>query len=1076
MTETLLNKTPQSVNTGNDATTNTDNRELLSEYVHNTTPQPVSTVKDASTERDNRASVIEFLHNTTPPSVNTGKDATLNIDNGAPLTEYVHSTIPESVSTDKDASTITDNAALARYSLYTVTPQSVNIGKDERTNVRYPASTPYIITQQSSGDYNKTKKSNDTWTTSYLNVTHKQLILKELEAMFYDQICKTSCEDKCGQRQMIEDSRCYCDRACIQVGDCCLDYEEKCLSGPKVTRNNYGDILRLRMSPTAKCFYIPHETNYSNTLMVVTSCGEKLITTSDYYFTVDLCEKIINKIHSTTIPVVFRDIIYRNIYCAICNNPSENFTEIITATEDFICGNKTSNASDLWQYYDRHPKLYLANYNCKVKFNFSNVENFHELDYRYTCLKKNCPKILCNADVADPQFDFNYLRSTCQKYRAYIRHEPSGTEYYNPHCAMCNGHSDPYDITGCSGFDTNEPIQTTARTVMSDRWFDTFAACAGDSLYDHNTGTCVTLTCPPACPPACVTLTCPPGHVGLRDKSCARLNVTVPQMLSGKRDVRIYLVISTGNKKFGRADQQHIIKDFGVDIVVNSTRTKMCNILKMWNNWDDVNSNTTSTCWIQETLSRNFADIVSRIELSVENVMVSDSALSFYRSMQINIFLFNHDANDTSGICLQGSPKIRHDLVFLNDEIFPNTFVSKFHVISTARLYAVAETPVVISWRLKNLTNDGWFDSPTALICEPDVFSCDTVTFRADEFIDMGELLVLYGGTSQEVKIRKRNVIRVDSNAIVLCASLLSNLTGIICINKTDISVKSALTLIGNILSMACLAFTMTTYCMFEELRTRAGKCVMNLCTALFFAQLSFQVSEMFLSYGVACAAVAVFQHYTWLVAFLWINVLAFDISRSFADLKPSNRVHDITHLRGFAVYAWGLPGIFVGVCLVLAFGTKLSFSYGSKTVCWIAGDHAITYYFVTPLAVVITANAVLFVRTVVALRRAMPTTSTAQPIKQQRRTFTIYILLTSLMGFMWLFGYLAMVDVLHLLWYPFILCNTCQGVFICVSFSLTPTVRGLWIDWRNAKQGRNTYDMSNSSTGHSARRPSVIS
>ena len=134
----------------------------------------------------------------------------------------------------------------------------------------------------------------------------------------------------------------------------------------------------------------------------------------------------------------------------------------------------------------------------------------------------------------------------------------------------------------------------------------------------------------------------------------------------------------------------------------------------------------------------------------------------------------------------------------------------------------------------------------------------------------MGESLKLYGGTSQEMKIHERNVLRLESNAIVMCASLLSNLTGILSMNnETDFLVQGILTLVGNIVSMACLVFTMTTYCMFEQIRTRPGKCVINLCGALLFAQLSFQVSDTFLSYREACAAVAAFQHYNWLVAFL---------------------------------------------------------------------------------------------------------------------------------------------------------------------------------------------------------------
>ena len=76
---------------------------------------------------------------------------------------------------------------------------------------------------------------------------------------------------------------------------------------------------------------------------------------------------------------------------------------------------------------------------------------------------------------------------------------------------------------------------------------------------------------------------------------------------------------------------------------------------------------------------------------------------------------------------------------------------------------------------------------------------------------------MLYVGTSQEMKIRERNVLRLDSNAIVLCASLLSNLTGILGVNndgnETDILVQGILTMVWNCVSMACLVFTMTTYC-----------------------------------------------------------------------------------------------------------------------------------------------------------------------------------------------------------------------------------------------------------------------
>ena len=45
------------------------------------------------------------------------------------------------------------------------------------------------------------------------------------------------------------------------------------------------------------------------------------------------------------------------------------------------------------------------------------------------------------------------------------------------------------------------------------------------------------------------------------------------------------------------------------------------------------------------------------------------------------------------------------------------------------------------------------------------------------------------------------------------------------------------------------------------------------------------------------------------------------------------------------------------------------------------------------------------------------------------------------MMGFTWLFGFLAnIIDNIYL-WYPFIVFNTLQGVFIGASFTMTKTV-----------------------------------
>ena len=254
-----------------------------------------------------------------------------------------------------------DSRTSVTAALYKTSPPSVNTGKDGSTaheNERsHPSTgiatttTPSTATRAAYGDKNTTKRTNDTvdnWTTSTVNATHKPPTLKELEVKFFDKICSTSCVDKCDEQQWSRE--CYCDRACVQLGDCCLDYEASCLSGPNVTRSNYADIVRSRKPRAAKCVDIPLEEKRDQ-LLIVSSCGG--VTSTDTV-TVDLCERpsLMNKTLTTESPVMFRNVIYRNTYCAVCNNPGDNLTDLMTADAACNCVNTTGTSS-----YYRHSTI-----------------------------------------------------------------------------------------------------------------------------------------------------------------------------------------------------------------------------------------------------------------------------------------------------------------------------------------------------------------------------------------------------------------------------------------------------------------------------------------------------------------------------------------------------------------------------------------------------------------------------------------------------------------------------------------------------------------------------------------------
>ena len=92
------------------------------------------------------------------------------------------------------------------------------------------------------------------------------------------------------------------------------------------------------------------------------------------------------------------------------------------------------------------------------------------------------------------------------------------------------------------------------------------------------------------------------------------------------------------------------------------------------------------------------------------------------------------------------------------------------------------------------------------------------------------------------------------------------------------------ITVIGLSLSLLALLAVLVTYFLFSELRSKLpGKIVINLSIALMLAQLVF-LYDMFEDVkGKDCAAIAVLLQFLYLAAFCWMNIMAFDVSRTFA-------------------------------------------------------------------------------------------------------------------------------------------------------------------------------------------------
>ena len=876
-----------------------------------------------------------------------------------------------------------------------------------------------------------------------------------MEDQIYGILCNSSCTGICYSSSPRPDSHCYCDAACQLLGDCCLDYEATCASGPMVTRDNYIDIVRNRQPPPVECITFWHSRFSSNKIFVVTSC----VTTNaqnDNAVMHRLCQRPLQEERniSTELPVMFRDIVYRNRYCAKCNNPDIDFSEVKQPSFKVYCGTNSSKAREIWRQKGTDAFVSYAITACTLHINISRSSGFLQDFSRYHCgglvgIPRSCEP---TREPEEP-----YLLSVCQKYRADVGMlSLPPLHYRNPHCAACMGVS-VSELT-CPFLSFPDIYNPNIRPLPSFSLLLDFsgaqhlaydkALCPAHMLHDYTRDTCVIRTCPP-------------GHVGLQErKRCTKMNVTVEQILSGRSNIVITVVtviqlpsdVTSRENEFIEESVKLIIEHVplnNIKPVVNMSYHIACVNLtdSLAERFEDKCCNSANhnvTCLAFRLSNIQFRQIIPHI-----NVIKNEIILELSNSTNVDVmalFVMNHDISETVGVCSSGTSRIPTQLILLGHDMSWDVFPSAFVVADTSLMYATDEVPFAVSWHRNTSGDFVWIEQYAALVCEPDVLTCETVTLYEDDYIEMGNYVLLLGKTN----ISQQNVFKLDSDAIILCASLLPNTTTVQSTiapgNSWEDYIRGLLTLIGNVFSMICLIATMVTYCMFRSLRTLPGKCIMNLTVSLFLAQFTFQLSGTLVSYQDACIVLGVLQHYAWLAAFFWMNVLSFNTCITFVSLQPSYNITHTDRLRFFALYAWGLPAAIIAICLSIDLATKLPFSYGGTTSCFIVRNDSILFYFAIPLAVIIAANIACFVRTICALRSAIAIGNQARTSQQQHRsTLVIYARLMSLMGFTWLFGFLANVDALHFCWYLFIVCNTLQGVFICFSFALSQQSRQLW-------------------------------
>ncbi|XP_046360105.2 uncharacterized protein LOC124137722 [Haliotis rufescens] len=317
---------------------------------------------------------------------------------------------------------------------------------------------------------------------------------------------------------------------------------------------------------------------------------------------------------------------------------------------------------------------------------------------------------------------------------------------------------------------------------------------------------------------------------------------------------------------------------------------------------------------------------------------------------------------------------------------------------------------------------------------------------------------------------------------------------------ETFIKAEAYMTAVLGRISIAALAIVLMTYCLFPKLRNLPGVNTMNLTLALLIAESIFITWEGSVDFPIVCSLVAILLHYFFLASFFWMNVMSYDLFRTFGNktyVLPEIREKS-KYLCKYVLYSWGSPAIIVAICVILDF-TKVipgvEIGYGSQGYtedssvnitsedwnsteddvqdveslgCWIQNPFASMTAFGAPIVIIFLMNSCLFVKTILCIRKTAKFTNdhtrrSSVNRRNGRNDVMLYVRMSTVMGFTWIFGLASSIVSAvstpptvvacyteHILGLLFVTFNCSQGLFIFFAFVTKRRVfylyKGLWV------------------------------
>ena len=205
----------------------------------------------------------------------------------------------------------------------------------------------------------------------------------------------------------------------------------------------------------------------------------------------------------------------------------------------------------------------------------------------------------------------------------------------------------------------------------------------------------------------------------------------------------------------------------------------------------------------------------------------------------------------------------------------------------------------------------------TTMACEQSIVKTNTTPASLETELSQNCLFISFNQGDYEqlpngtVYIKPHNKIysntsySIRNNKLLLCVNFSRNTTTTVSVQSivktktTDAYVSlQILTSIGCVVSMLSLVLLLITYLLFAELRNLPGKIIINLALSLLAYQaMFFSAVETPLANQEQCLVIAVLLHFFVLSSFTWMNVMAYDVHRTFTTSGKLNPIICISYI-----------------------------------------------------------------------------------------------------------------------------------------------------------------------------------